>query len=99
MDLLFKRYASPFLFINGMIQAGRFAEFVDYFCETVHEEENERTSWEFFLHKVFDDRSYKDFKTELKNNEEHQNLSARTVETTIKHTMDILNSFNPEKRG
>jgi hypothetical protein len=99
MDLLHKRYASPYFFLDGMIQAGRFEEFVVNFVETVTEEENEKTTWEFFLHKVFDDRTYTAFKDEIRNNEEHKNLSARTIETTVNHSFDILNSFNPEEKG
>jgi hypothetical protein len=99
MDLLFKRYASPFLFIDGMIQTDRFGEFVDYFSEAVVQDENEKATWDFFLHKVFDDRTYNDFKAEIKTNEEHKNMSARTLETTVKHSYDLLNSFNPMEGG
>ena len=38
MDLLFQRYASPFLFVDGMIQTGRFAEFVIEFIKTTNQE-------------------------------------------------------------
>ena len=96
MDLLFKRYASPFSFIDGMIQTGRFSEFVDSFMTAVQKDREEETRWQFFLHKVFEG-SYSDFKEELKNNSENANMSARTIETTLNHSMNILNNFNPEK--
>ena len=98
MDLLAKRYASPCFFTNGFIQTGRFAEFVDEFAETVTKEENDRKNWEFFLHKVFDG-SYAEFIEEMKINERHQTMSERTIETTVQHSMDILNGFNPEIGG
>lgn len=105
MDLLSKRYASPCFFLNGMIQSGNFDEFVDDFIKTINEEtefetrEKEmRFHWEFFLQRVFD-KSFKEYMDEIKNNEAHQNMSEGTIETTVQHSMDILNNFNPEKGG
>lgn len=96
MDRLYKRYADPFSFINGMIQAGRFREFVISFWNTTQEEMNEEKSWEFYLHRVFEG-SFDDFMKAQKTDAEHRNLPARTIETTINHTNDILKKFNPEK--
>ena len=98
MDLLYQRYASPFSYIDGMIQTGRFREFVQFFWNTVHKEKDEETSWQYYLHRVFEG-SFADFKAELKNNNEHQNMSERTMETTINHSLNILNNFNPETGG
>ena len=96
MDLLFKRYASPFSFIDGMILSGRFLEFVRSFWNNYHEEKNEEKSWEFYLHRVFEG-SFESFMEKQKNDAEHRNLSERTIETTIIHTNSILRNFNPEK--
>ena len=98
MDLLFKRYASPFLFMDGYILTGRFSEFVDEFVQTVMKENEEETSWEFYLHKV-QEGSFKDFMDELDNNTKNQNMSERTIETTIQNSMDILNNFTPTEGG
>ena len=98
MDLLYQRYASPFSFIDGMIQTGRFREFVETFWQTVHKEKDEETSWQYFLHKVFSG-SYADFKAELKNDNDHRNMSEQAIETTIKESMNILKNFNPERGG
>lgn len=98
MDRLYHRYADPFSFIDGMIKTGRFCEFVESFYTATQKEKEEETTWQYFLHKVFEG-SYADFKAELKNNSDHQNMSARTIETTINHSMNILNNFNPEKGG
>lgn len=97
-DLLHQRYASPFSFIDSMILANRFGEFVNSFMKKVYEEKNERLTWEFFLHRVYD-KSFNEFKEDMKNDAENQNMSEEDVETTIKHTMNILNSFNPEEGG
>lgn len=98
MDLLFVRYADPFSFINGMIRTGRFDEFVLSFMKTVREEKEEETSWQYFLHKVFDG-SYADFRGRMKNRIEHKQMSERTIETTITESMNILNKLSPEKGG
>ena len=96
MDRLYKRYADPFSFINGMIQAGRFHEFVRSFWDTTQKELNEEKSWEFYLHRVFEG-SFDDFMKAQKTEAEHRNLTDRTIETTLKQTNDILRNFNPEK--
>ena len=98
MDQLSKRYADPCFLLNGMIQTGRLDEFVDEFVVTLHEEKEERVNWEFYLHKVFEG-TFSDFVEEIETNKKNQNMSARTVETTIQKSMDILNNFNPNKGG
>ena len=98
MDLLFKRYADPFSFINGMILTGRFHEFVVSLRDTDEKEKNDREIWEFYLHRVLD-KSFDGFKEELRINAANRHLSERTIETTINHSMNILQNFNPEKGG
>ena len=98
MDLLCQRYASPFSFMDGMIKTGRFHDFVIFFWNNAQKEKDEEASWQFFLHRVFD-RSYSSFKEELKTNGENQNMSEQAIETTINHSLNILNNFNPETGG
>ena len=98
MDLLFKRYASPFPFLNGMIQTGRFSEFVSSLVKTVNQEREDETDWEFFLHKVWEG-SFADFRAEMQTNKDNMNLSQGTIETTILHSMNMLNNFNPDTDG
>ena len=97
MDLLFKRYASPYIFLDGMIQTERFAEFVTEFIRTNNEEKEDSAKWEFYLHKIQADCSYKDFIEELENNQQNQNLSKSDIESTVQNSLNILNSFNPER--
>lgn len=98
MDSLFKRYANPFLFIDGMIQSGQFCEFVCSFWKEINEEENEKALWEFYLHRVVEG-SFDDFRRGLENDHQNQAMTDHDMETTIKHSMSILNSFSPGKGG
>ena len=98
MDQLSQRYADPCFLLNGMIQTGRLDEFVDDFIVTVQKEKEEQVNWEFYLHKVFEG-SFSNFVDELETNKKNQNMSERTIETTVQHSMDILNNFNPNKGG
>ena len=84
MDLLFSRYASPFLFIDTVIDARRFSDFVTHFCG-VNEEQKE---WEYFLHKVFD-KSFDDFRESL------EPPKPVNFETTIQTSKSILDNFKP----
>lgn len=98
MDLLSQRYANPCFFMDGMIKTGRFSEFVFDLVKTINEEKEDKSAWEFYLHRVFEG-SFEEFKQEIKTNKANSNLSKRTIETTVQHSMNILNNFNPETRG
>lgn len=93
MDLLFKRYASPFLFINETIRTNRFSDFVTEIVEIMNEENEDKTLWEFYLHRVFE-KSYAEFISSLNQTKE----SAKPVdfETAIAESFKILNGFKPE---
>ena len=97
MDLLFKRYASPFLFLNGMIQTCRFSEFVEEFIKTINSENEEKTLWDFYLHRcILIDKSFEDFKNDIKVNQDNRAMSDAQIETTVLNSLNILNNFNPE---
>lgn len=88
MDLLFSKYASPFLLLDGMISTGRFEEFVFEFLKL----ESEEKEWEFYLHKVFD-KTFADFKTSV----EMRPQSKENLETTIRNSNSILQNFIPDR--
>lgn len=93
MDLLFTRYASPFLFMDGMIQTGQLCDFIEKCVKS----KREADEWEIYLHKVWD-KSFTDFKNEIKVNQDNRRMSKSTIEATIKGSMSILNNFNPERQ-
>jgi hypothetical protein len=92
MDLLFKRYASPFSILDGYIQTSRLCDFIDVFCKRKIEDDR----WEFFLHKVWD-KSYPEFCEALQTAQDLHNMSEDNIKTTIEKSMNILENFTPEQ--
>ena len=88
MDLLFKRYASPFVLLDSLIIANSLNSFVDDFIVFV-KEDNE---WEFFLHKVYD-KSWKEFSDDIKSSENAKQID---FGATLIKSKNILNNFTPE---
>ena len=84
--------------MDGMIQTGRFGEFVTSFVKTINDEKEDEFHWEYFLHKVWEG-SFSDFLEEIKINKQNQNLTKGTIETTIQYSMKILNNFTPDEGG
>ena len=89
MDLLFHRYASPFLLLDQIIPSGDLSDFIS----TVWEIRDEEMQWQYFLSKVFD-KSFDDFREALKS---QKVMSQEEIETTIQDSINIMNSFIPEE--
>lgn len=98
MDLVSKRYSNPCFFMDGMIQTGRFSEFVSGFIDAINTERENRNNWEFFLHKVWEG-SYNDFMKDIETNKEIQSMSKKDIEATVQDSMNILHGFNPNEKG
>lgn len=91
-DLLFSKYASPQILLDGLISNGDFHEWVIEFVNA----ENERQIWDVWIHKVFD-KSFAEFKNSIVEN--HREIPEEQIETTIRNSHSILNEFIPEERG
>ena len=98
MDLLFKRYASPFELLEAYISTGRFAEFVLGFIRMNNEEMELKYEWDFYLHRVFD-KSFDEYREEKRINEQNSAMPAAAVESIVADAQNILKHFNPEKEG
>ena len=88
MDLVFHRYASPFLLLDQIIDTDGLSEFVSMVWDVTVEEQQ----WQYFLAKVFD-KSFEDLKKTVK---PQKPISPKELETTINESMDMVNSFIPE---
>lgn len=97
MDLLFKRYASPFLLLDSMLQSGGLAEFVTELLRIRSKENDDKTLWEFFLHKIYD-KSYAEFIESVQQTTAAASVSREEIEATVKHAFEILNNFEPVDR-
>ena len=87
MDLLFVRYASPFVLLDGLILTNSLKNFVDDFFDFINEDQE----WEFFLHKVYD-KSWSEFSNEMKQSENQKQVD---LGATIVKSKNMLNNFTP----
>lgn len=92
MDLLFKRYASPFTFTDVLISSERFSEGVS----EIYNLSNEDKEWEFYLHR-FIDESFEDFKSSYP--VQSQKMTSEDFETTVNNSKFILQGFKPNESG
>lgn len=76
-----------------MISTGRFKEFVEEFIETHNQEEEDKSIWEFWLHKVYD-QSWAEFR-------ESQGLDKKTaapthieIKKTVQASYKMLEGFS-----
>lgn len=87
MDLLFKRYASPFLLVEQMIAINCFSDFVTKLLDL----NDEDILWDYFLHKYYGELSYSQWKESLSSHE----ISNAELENAVNNTFNILNGFEP----
>lgn len=81
--------------LNQLLQAGQFSGGIDELIAIRNEELEEKTAWEFYLHRVFD-QSFEEFREQARLPQESQNLQQydnRYVETTIQKSKGILKKF------
>ena len=91
MDLLFTRYASPFVLLDGLILTNSLNNFVNEFFNIINEERKEKSQWEFFLHKVYD-KSWKEFSEDI---EQSENQKPIDLGATLMKSKNMLNNFTP----
>ena len=89
MDLMFKRYSSPFIFLDALISNCGLSKGVT----EIWQFKNEDDEWQFFLHKVFD-KTFDEFRGSIKT-AEPQKVTFEDVETTVNTSKSMLQGFNP----
>lgn len=99
MDLLSKRYANPYFFMDGMIETGRFCEFVVNFIDTINQELKDSKLWDIYINRIHG-MTYSEFLEQIEIDEQNRTMSEKTIETTVQESLNILQNFNPtEKQG
>ena len=91
MDLLFSRYASPFVLLDNLIITNSLNNFVNDFFDFVIEEQKEKTEWEFFLHKVYD-KSWSEFSDSIKQSDNQEPID---LGATLTKSKNMLENFTP----
>ena len=86
MDLLFKRYASPFILLDNLISTSSLTSFIVEMWETVNEEK----LWDYFMHKVFD-KSWNEFVDDVK----PKKTKMIDVGATLIKSKNMLKNFTP----
>ena len=84
MDLLFKRYASPFLILDSYIENKSLTSFL----RTLYEKVGEERMWEVWLHKV-DNQSLDEFKDSIVEANEKVDNSTDTINDILSNSLDI----------
>lgn len=95
MDLLFKRYADPFSFMDQMILCERFEEFVSEFIKIKNDETEEDSLWQYYLHYPFLEMSFAEFRKRLGIDKSEQPTKS-DLETTVRNSVNILDGFVPD---
>lgn len=79
--------------LDGMIQTRRFSEFVSEFIRRHNREQDEKATWEFYLHRVYD-MTFQEFLDTLPK-ETEKAASAADIAATITDSASMLNAFDP----
>lgn len=93
-DLVFKRYSSPFLFLDNLILTHSLCDGID----TIYKQVNEDKLWELYLSIPMKEKSYSDWKNDVisqeDDNEENFEV-ADDMETIKEKSRNILKNFKP----
>ena len=88
--MLFKRYASPFLFLDEMIATDRLVEFVGLILKRAKKDTEEDVLWEFFLNKV-QGESYEEFVNRVRGQASSQkSLSDEEIKAMVENSMNAF---------
>ena len=80
------------ILLDGMIRTRRFNEFLNEFIRIHNKEQDDKATWEFYLHRVYD-MSFKDFLDSLP--KEGQAATKEDIAATVTNSADMLFSFDP----
>lgn len=89
---MFQRYSNPLILIDKMILTGRFNEFVGEIITMRNEEQEEKTLWEFYIHRVFD-QSFRDWRNSLSTTTTEEVPTEEELIATVTGSMGILADF------
>lgn len=93
MDLIFKRYSSPFYYLDTLLEMGSFGRGIANIWETTQDEK----SWDYYLsNNPMNNKSFEDWKKETQTKHLAQKpLSKEQVVATVEKSQNILKNFKP----
>lgn len=92
MDLIFKRYSSPFSLFDELIENDMLSDFID----TLIEKNNEDLELKIWLHKVYD-KSFSEFTSNIHSQGAHtEAMDEEEAKTTIRKSYEMLSNFQPQ---
>lgn len=98
MDMIFKRYSSPFIFLDSLIENNQLNDYIIF----LYKQQQEEKWWELYLATLpLNDKSFEDWKKESsKGSYSYSNnvdieISKSDVDTIIKNSQNILSGFKP----
>lgn len=90
--MIFKRYSSPFLFLDKLLENKKFSKGID----TIYKQVEEEKLWALYLSNPFKEKSYIDWKDEIiSSNAEFKNEEV-DLEAAKNNAYSILKNFKPE---
>lgn len=96
MDLLAKRYASPFLVLDEFIRLHQLHEFVVETLKTIAEEKVAEKRWEFYLHRVHN-MSFEEYVRECeKPQTQNQTMTDEQISSVVDDSRKMIEGFLPE---
>ncbi len=92
--MIFKRYSSPFLFLDNLIIQGRFSDGID----TIYKQINEEKMWQLYLSIPMKEKSYVDWKNEILSKDEEQPSfeASEDINEVKEKARNILKNYKPQ---
>lgn len=94
MDLLFNRYASPFDYLNVLLDYGNFGRGV----ANIWDEHQDEKSWQLYLSNPLKEKSFTEWKKDMQTQQHAKTpMSRAEIDATVEKSQILLKGFNPRK--
>lgn len=87
--MLYQRYGKPLELLQQMVETGQLCEFIDELGQIRNEELQEKTKWEYYLHKVYD-KSFEEFMKQIEEPTAPEAMGKDRMVEIVKDSLDIL---------
>lgn len=93
MDLLFKRYASPYDYLDALLQYGSFGRGI----ANIWDESEDEKSWQLYLSlNPLNEKSFTEWKKEMREKQQAKRpMSKAEIDATVEKSQKILKNFKP----